>query len=381
MAGIEWFETFFAGVPFSKGMTIEEYSIFHPENDERPYDFLPELYERRKELKKLGDILEKCIKLVINSLYGKTVQSVGEPGEVPSCACPYYGAAITAGCRAQLLRAALKDPYAIVSFMTDGIVSTRPLDLGERLKMSDDPRADVQLGDWEGKKVKSGFFLASGIYSYIETKIGKDGTSEEVTLCRSRGFNPRKITLGKDLYEFFLYNVLPLWSKPVQKIDGEFDLPSLVYEMKRYITLGDACASEARYRLIGRWAKVPRGINIVDPGPKRVMDEYHPWTYTMSEDDAKKMTAEEAQELLRGLLPWLDGRFDDAVTCLMAGKPLRCEFLIPTFPAANATSEKLSAPSIPNWIEDIVKPDCVDNENPTDFDIGQELTDIGAGFQ
>jgi hypothetical protein len=383
MAGMDWHQTFFPGKQLALHMTIEEYSIFHPGNDEKPYDFLPKLYEMRKELKKLGDILEKCIKLVINSLYGKTVQSVGEPGEVPSCACPYYGAAITAGCRAQLLRAALKDPYAIVSFMTDGIVSTRPLKLGERLKECD--AADVQLGDWEYKEVKSGFFLQSGIYSYIVTKEGINGDLENMTLSRSRGFNAYHITLGKDLMYFFLESVLPLWVKPVPKVDGKFVPPPLFYEMKRYITLGEATSSATRYRLIGRWAKVPREIGIVKPGPKREMDDWHPWTYVMSDDEAKKMTDEKARACLDDLHPWLDGRFNEAVACLVDGKPLRCKFLIPTFPIANETPKKLSAPSIPNWIEDIEKPDGEDNENPNDFGFTieneQDLSDIGAGFQ
>jgi hypothetical protein len=62
--------------------------------------------------------MEMAIKLSINSLYGKTVQCVGGTEyEPPSCACPYYGSAITANCRARLLEAALLDPYAIVGFM------------------------------------------------------------------------------------------------------------------------------------------------------------------------------------------------------------------------------------------------------------------------
>jgi hypothetical protein len=277
------------------------------------------------------------------------------------------------------MRAALKNPYAIVSFMTDGIVSTRPLDLGERLKKNG--ADDVQLGDWECKEVKSGFFLASGIYSYIETKVGKDGKPEDMTLCRSRGFNPHKITLGKDLMDFFLDNVLPLWSEPIRKVDGEFFIPALEYKMQRYITLGDACASKQRYRLIGRWAKVRRAINILTPGPKRKMDVDNPWTFCMSEDDAGKMTKKKARAMSKNLSPWLDDRLDEAIACLMSGKPLRCEFLIPTFPVENKTPEKLSAPSVPNWIEDIEKPDGEDNENPTEFDIAQELSEIGAGFQ
>jgi hypothetical protein len=79
---------------------------------------------------------EKVIKSGLNSLSGKTAQSVksgGKEDAPPSCVNPYYAAAITAGVRAQLLRAALKDPYAIVSFMTDAIVSMRELSRWEAL--------------------------------------------------------------------------------------------------------------------------------------------------------------------------------------------------------------------------------------------------------
>ena len=42
---------------------------------------------------------------------------------------PWHAAAITAEARLMLMEAALKDPDAIVAFATDGIYSTRPLDV------------------------------------------------------------------------------------------------------------------------------------------------------------------------------------------------------------------------------------------------------------
>lgn len=383
LAGVEWFKTFLPEARIEDFMQIEEYSLFYPANDEKPYEFLFELYDMRKELKNLGDILEKCIKLVINSLYGKTVQSVGEPGKAPSCACPYYGSAITAGCRAQLMRAALKDPYAIVSFMTDGISSTRPLEL-DGLKKNG--AGDVQLGDWEFEEVKDGFYLMSGIYSYIKEVTQKDGTVKEETLNRSRGFNPHKISLGKDLMQFFLDDVLPVWEKPWSKTDGKYVEPKITYELGRYITLGNACASQSRFKLIGRWAKAPRELSLHKPGPKRELDYDAPWAYCMP-DSFKLGPVKSFKMYLEDMRLWFDVDPNEAVACHKAGNALRSRFLVPTLPAKNPTPEKLSAPSIPDWIEDIEKPNTINDENPTPLCIAIqqrendcEMSDIGAGF-
>ena len=124
------------------------------------------------------------------------MQSVGgTPERPPSSACPYYGAAITAWCRARLLKAALKAPYSIVSFMTDGIVSETSLALGALLKPENSP--EVQLGDWEWKEVENGFFLMSGVYAYEKAVVEKDGTKEIKQTGKSRGFNPERFILKK----------------------------------------------------------------------------------------------------------------------------------------------------------------------------------------
>jgi hypothetical protein len=274
----------------------------------------------------------------------------------------------------------LKDPYAIVSFMTDGIVSTRPLDLGALLRKKD--ADDVQLGDWEVEEVKDGFFLMSGVYSYIKEVKEKDGSIKEVTFGKSRGFDPRNFLLRKDMMQFFLDDVLPVWRKPFKKEGDKYIAQPLTYRIRRYITLGEACASKERFKLIGRWADVPREIDVTKPGPKRDMDADHPWTFQLPE--RKKPFARKDLpniDALESMRLWFDIEPSEAIACLKDGEPLRCRFLVPTIPAENPTPQITSAPSLPDWLEDVegVRMKGVD-ENPSLFDLDEDTGEIGAGF-
>lgn len=112
----------------------------------RPFSFLYDLYEKRRAIKDesarcgVYNILEKVLKLVINSMYGKTAQFIGTAGKVPKTANPFYAAATTSYCRRAVMEAGLIDPHSIVFFATDGIVSTSPLH-GEHLGDKSLPRA------------------------------------------------------------------------------------------------------------------------------------------------------------------------------------------------------------------------------------------------
>ena len=121
--------------------------------------------------------MEIVIKLVINSIYGKLAQFVGEQGKVPKTADPYYAVAITAYGRRRLCEAALVDPYSVVFFATDGILSNRPLhgfDAGlARVKI--EGRDVISLGDWEFANVDGGLFVGSGIYIYWKQKVDEKG--------------------------------------------------------------------------------------------------------------------------------------------------------------------------------------------------------------
>ena len=72
VAGIEWFRTLFSNTEISKHILVGRCSIFHPANDEKPFANVRNLYKDRLALKRLHDIAEKNIKLVINSALRET---------------------------------------------------------------------------------------------------------------------------------------------------------------------------------------------------------------------------------------------------------------------------------------------------------------------
>jgi DNA polymerase type B, organellar and viral len=256
IAAFKWAERF----DCVDGITVEEWNEFVPDNDEVPYEFVAELYEMRRvaKSKKEYDIVEKAIKLTLNSLYGKTVQSVGGDEEnAPSCCCPYYGAAITANCRSRLIEAALIDPYAVVCFMTDGIVTTRELKGLPRAKEvfeGEPPEGTImELGDWEFEQMAGGFFLQSGVYCLVH-KSGK-------TKDKTRGADPRNFILKMPLKDLMLNRVLPEW-KGLPQWKRNVNYYSLDIEIRNYITAGAAAASDERFKLIGRWCDTKRTIDI-----------------------------------------------------------------------------------------------------------------------
>ena len=93
-----------------------------------------------------------------------------------------YAAAITANCRRRLVEAGLRDPHAVVAFMTDGIVTTRRL---EGLPNVVDEGGESRLGDWEYAPVQGGTFLHAGVYSM--RKAGEE-------LTKTRGVDPKRVS-------------------------------------------------------------------------------------------------------------------------------------------------------------------------------------------
>jgi len=138
----------------------------------QPFDFVDALFQQRKAMEYGQGIV---IKLILNSLYGKLAQQVGEQkGKKPPFQCFYWAGAITAGTRAKLLRALhaagtlTKSP--VIGIATDSLVSLRKLDLP----------IGGELGEWELKELNEYAQISNGIYHAVDI----DGGSVE----RSRGF-------------------------------------------------------------------------------------------------------------------------------------------------------------------------------------------------
>lgn len=110
---------------------------------------------------KPGDFLlalaEKALKLILNSLYGKTVQQIGSHKYYNDFAAAW----ITSTCRALLWRAIVPERKTnhVLMTMTDGIYSLKPLPFAAE-------RLTSMLGDWEETPFRTMETFKPGIYRY-----------------------------------------------------------------------------------------------------------------------------------------------------------------------------------------------------------------------
>lgn len=128
----------------------------------RPFAFVEHLYEERNRLKKQGHPAQLAYKLALNSIYGKLCQTVGAehvPSEqawhIPQWAQPEWAAMITSHCRAMILEAAYQAGNDVIAIETDGIYTTKKLDL---------PIGSA-LGEWEETEYEGIMYLQSGYYA------------------------------------------------------------------------------------------------------------------------------------------------------------------------------------------------------------------------
>lgn len=147
-------------------LEIEEGWIFQPTTNDKPFAFLSDLFTLRAIWKREGNGAEKAMKLAINSVYGKMVQQLGymvEDAKGNTTGKPPYhqlewGGYVTSFTRAQLFRACMQKPLAIISLATDGIYSTEPLDLP----------CGKKLGEWEYHCHDDMTIVTSGVYWYTD---------------------------------------------------------------------------------------------------------------------------------------------------------------------------------------------------------------------
>lgn len=129
-------------------IAIEEGWRLYPEEERVFADWLLELAEKRVSAKHAASrtegeehyrhkAIERAYKLSLNSIYGKTIQTVGN---CPTL-CPIWAGLITAYTRARLLANAAKtDIDNLVCFATDGLFATEEIDV--------EPKG-TGLGEWE----------------------------------------------------------------------------------------------------------------------------------------------------------------------------------------------------------------------------------------
>ena len=126
------------------------------ENDNYPNPFIwmKEMYKKRKDYKKTDPALAQTMKLLMNSLYGSTVQRKNGIGDLSNFC---YGSYITGRARKQMFDVVKANKEVICNVATDGLLSTEKLSVSENFVVGDN------LGEWEYHEYTKGLVIGNGI--------------------------------------------------------------------------------------------------------------------------------------------------------------------------------------------------------------------------
>jgi len=153
-----------------------EWWAYEPCDCPPPLASIAELYYERQRVDK-NSVLGKAIRLLINSVYGKFAQSIGDP----MFGNAIYASLITAGCRTMILDAIATHPSGVKSVVmvaTDGVYF---LDKHPGLPLTS------ELGDWEESIHENMTLYKPGMYwDDAARERMKDGKAPEF---KSRGIN------------------------------------------------------------------------------------------------------------------------------------------------------------------------------------------------
>jgi hypothetical protein len=188
--GWVWREEFSVGASLFPHVGFRQAWVYDCNCGCEPFRAMSELYLARLALGKDGAGI--VLKLGMNSVYGKLVQSIGSP-QFQSW---IWGSMITSGTRAMLLQVlALFDDWSdVYAFATDSVLCRKevdapsPLDTGTSMASEYGKRP---LGAWDKKIEKRAHFLARpGIYYPV------NATEKDVENIRARGIGRKHIVLA-----------------------------------------------------------------------------------------------------------------------------------------------------------------------------------------
>lgn len=249
---------------FGDAITVHKVLAFHPDTDERPFQFVEELALQKVKYKREKHAGEKVLKLGINSLYGKLAQGKGYKGTLPPYQSYFWAGAITAHCRARMLTLAHKaGTDNVVMLATDGIF----------LRKDPEWESADTLGSLEKGTLYDMFTVQPGVYN------ATDESGREVR--KSRGFFAKEIDFDQ---------IRKGYSE-----EGPFFVGR--YDSTRFVGLGSALSSAKRLDEQWRtWQTSERKL-VLYPSTRYIVDfetepitlvPVTPMNYTMSEPYSPK---------------------------------------------------------------------------------------------
>jgi hypothetical protein len=247
-----------------------------------PLAWIQDDYLARQKLKQDRNPAELGIKLGLNAMYGTLAQQVGwdrKTGDPPSWHQLEIAGYATSMCRAMAYGAYQSVGKGILSFDTDGLITTVKPDVNE----------GSDLGQWEVSHYTGVVFLQNGLYWL------RDDNGEWLP-PKTRGVNRRRIPLDVET----AFSVL--------RGDGTIDITKHMYT-------GFKAALQGKWDKRGTWNDVPFNLNIHTSGNRK-----HYVLSNMLECDSCK----QGMGMLEGIHPtrlFLDPR------CDFESKPHKLEWL------------------------------------------------------
>jgi len=201
---------------------------FIPNSDYKPFKFIMEKAAYRLRLKAEGNPANKPLKLGLNSLYGKTAQTIGDN---PPYQCFFWAGYTTGATRAKLLDAIRCCNGTVYSVATDGLISSVEIDELE---------VGTTLGTWERTKIIQGLLIRPGVYKWQdEYSKWHYGT---------RGFQKDEL----------------LWETIEERWDKGYVEVPVEYTATRFIGITQALARGEDWRkYMGEWIAQPRKLSFV----------------------------------------------------------------------------------------------------------------------
>ena len=151
---------------------VDEAWQFIPDDpDARPFAFMADLYDKRKQMAAIGDPIASVLKLGMAASWGKLAQRTGwKPGRIPTYHhLPAAGLA-TSIVRAAVWKAATTRPDDVIAIETDAVITRR------RMNPQHIPIGN-QMGMWKETRLRELTYAASG----VSFSVDADGSIVERT--------------------------------------------------------------------------------------------------------------------------------------------------------------------------------------------------------
>lgn len=154
-----WYWSFEIQAAIHQRFTAEKVFVYSTHCDCKPLGFIEEMYNQRRALGKTSKGL--AIKLVMNSVYGKMAQAIGEP----KYSNPIYASYLTAKCRTQCQEFLHQLNTCVPGKRCGGDVLMIATDSVAVVHKNKHVKPSKKLGDWDLEVHNDGMFIIqSGMY-------------------------------------------------------------------------------------------------------------------------------------------------------------------------------------------------------------------------